>query len=55
MLAALARLLKCEVSDLPLGQPYDEAREERMSHAAETFDETTGRSQPLLPRKDTHR
>ena len=52
LLAALARVLKCDVEDLPTGQPWNEGQEQRMSHVAETHDEETGRSQPLRPRKD---
>lgn len=52
LLDALARVLGVPVDELPTGQPWDEGLEQRMSHVAETYDETTGRSQRLLPRKD---
>ena len=52
LLEALARVLKCDVDDLPTDQPWNEGQESRMSHVAETRDDETGRSQPLLPRKD---
>lgn len=47
--AALAEVLHCEVEDLPKPRPYTFAEEERMSHAADTYDPETGRSAPLLP------
>lgn len=43
MLAALARLLKCRVEDLPLDQHWNERKEQEMSHATETRDEEGSR------------
>ena len=52
LLDALAGVLGVPVDDLPTDQPWNEGQEQRMSHVAETRDDETGRSQPLLPRRD---
>lgn len=50
--AALAGVLRCDVTELPEPPPYDEGLEARISHVAETWDAETQTSQPLRPRRD---
>ncbi len=51
LLEALAHVLRTTPDQLPPPAPYNTAREEQISHVAETYDPETGRSQPLLERR----